>query len=325
MSVEVPTYDALIHPLLVVLSELREPTKAREVRDLVAERLHVSEEVRAEMLPSGRQGIFDNRVGWAHDRLKRAELSRSAKRGYWQLTEKGVDFAARFPNHLPEEVLAELANVSASSKVPEKVQHAAIKAHGDGPAPSSVTESSTPASASEARKMSPRERLEAAYQDLNDQLASELLEQVRVVDPDFFEVLVLDLLHAMGYGVARSDLRQVGRTGDGGIDGIVHLDQLGLQKVYVQAKRWNGGNSVGRSEIQAFYGALAEQRATYGIFITTSSFSRPAELAARSLSDALVLVDGERLVRLMIQHGIGVSPIQEFKVKRIDTDYFSDE
>ncbi len=316
----VPTYDTLIHPLLRVLAQRDEPIRARDARAELAAELRLPQSVLEELLPSGAQSIFDNRTGWAHDRLKRAGLSTSAKRGYWQLTDEGRRLLARFPDDFPPTLLTEIARPEGTSKVPKG-------AAGADPTPGPDDE---PAAASEvkieaeAATRSPRERLEAAYQDMQNQLASELLEQVRAVDPNFFEKLVLDLLHAMGYGVTRRDLRQVGQSGDGGIDGIVNLDQLGLQKVYVQAKRWNG-TAVGRPEIQAFYGALAERRATYGIYITTSTFSKPARVAAYSLSDSLVLIDGERLVRLMIDHNVGVSQVEVFKVKRLDSDYFADE
>ncbi len=318
---EVPTYDQLIHPLLVILGRHDEPVKARQARTELADHMQLSPEVRAAMLPSGAQSVFDNRTGWAHDRLKRASLSRSARRGFWQLTEDGRSMLARFPDAFPEEVLAEISRVGSASKVPDAVRHAAATVRTE----QRTTKSNTTAVPDEVLTKSPRERLEAAHGDLIDQLVDELLEQVRATDPSFFEKLVLDLLHAMGYGVSRQALSQVGQSGDGGIDGIVNLDQLGLQKVYVQAKRWNGGNTVGRPEIQAFYGALAERRATYGVFITTSALSKPAMAAATTLSDTLVLIDGQRLVRLMIDHNVGVSAVSTFSVKRLDSDYFADE
>ena len=173
--------------------------------------------------------------------------------------------------------------------------------------------------------VSPQERLEEAYLEIHEQLARELLEAVREVSPAFFERLVLRVLHKMGYGVHVNDLKPVGQSGDGGIDGIIHLDPLGLQKVYIQAKRWRAGNTFGRPEIQSFYGALAERRANYGVFITASSFTASATEAARKLSDTIVLVDGDALVRLMISHNVGVSTEQVFEVKKLDSDFFADE
>lgn len=312
---DVPTFDTLIDPLLRVLEQQTGPIRAATARDLVAKRLQVPQEVREQMLPSGKQAIFDNRAGWAHDRLKRAGLSESARRGYWQLTDKGRQFAHRHASGIPEALLTTLAKPNDGSKVPKK-HGATAQAAATHPAVSPRSDELT---------QSPQERLEAAFEEMTQQLASELLEQVQAVDPGFFEALVLDLLHAMGYGVSRGDLRQVGMAGDGGVDGIVNLDKLGLQKVYVQAKRYKTGNGIGGPEIQGFYGALAMRKATYGVFITTSHFTKHAAAAARSLSDTIVLIDGERLVRLMIAHDVGVSPVQVFQVKRLDSDYFADE
>lgn len=311
----IPSYDQLIFPLLQELGRNTEPVRSRDVRDALVQRMGVGVEALAELLSSG-QPVFDNRVGWAHDRLKRAGLSTSARRGHWQLTPHGREFLNRNPKGLSVEALKSLTDVAVGSRA---------SGHWPDPQPGGappVTDSGT----SEAPEVnSPQERLEGAFGELQDQLAADLLTQVREVHPVFFEKLVLDLLHAMGYGVSRRDLKQVGQTGDGGIDGIVDLDKLGLQKVYVQAKRWQDGNTVGRPEIQAFYGALAERRATYGVFITASAFSVPAIRAAESLSDTIVLIDGKRLVRLMIEHDIGVSRVLTLTAKRIDSDYFADE
>lgn len=310
-----PTYDQLIFPLLKELGQRTEPLLAREARDALALELGLAEAALAELLPSG-QRVFDNRVGWAHDRLKRAGLSTSARRGQWQLTSAGREFLRANVKGLSEAMLRGLVGVSADSR--------ASGLREDAPATAALVV--TPSGGSEAApSVSPQERMERAFAELQDQLAADLLTQVREVHPTFFEKLVLDLLHAMGYGVSRRDLKQVGQAGDGGIDGIVDLDKLGLQKVYVQAKRWQDGNTVGRPEIQAFYGALAERRATYGVFITASAFSVPAIRAAESLSDTIVLIDGNRLVRLMIEHNVGVSSVLTLTAKRIDSDYFADE
>lgn len=311
----VPTYDQLIFPLLQELGRNTDPVRSRDVRDALVRRLGVGVDALAELLSSG-QPVFDNRVGWAHDRLKRAGLSTSARRGHWQLTQSGREFLTRNAKGLSADVLKTLTDVSAESRA-SGVSHDAVS----GATPTSLDSGHSDVAAAN----SPQERLERAFGELEDQLATDLLTQVREVHPVFFEKLVLDLLHAMGYGVSRRDLKQVGQTGDGGIDGIVDLDKLGLQKVYVQAKRWQDGNTVGRPEIQAFYGALAERRATYGVFITASAFSVPAIRAAETLSDTIVLIDGKRLVRLMIEHDVGVSRVLTLTAKRIDSDYFADE
>lgn len=158
-------------------------------------------------------------------------------------------------------------------------------------------------------------------EELNDSGASELLDLIGNASPSFFEHLVLDFLHALGYGTSRADLSKVGGSGDGGIDGIISLDRLGLEKVYVQAKRWP--NNVGRPEIQGFFGALAGRHAMKGVFITTSSFSREARDYAQQVSDSIVLPDGSRLARLMIEHGVGVTH-RPLKIAQVDSDYFED-
>jgi len=167
---------------------------------------------------------------------------------------------------------------------------------------------------------SPDDRLEEALSELRQAVAAELLDMLAQVSPKYFETIVLDLLHRMGYGTSRSDLQRVGGAGDGGIDGVIALDRLGLEKVYVQAKRWQG--SVGRPEVQAFYGALAGQRANKGVFITTSSFSPQALEFVRSV-ERVVLVDGIKLAELMIEHEVGVS-LRPLKVPKLDIDYFEE-
>ncbi len=307
-----PTYDLLMFPLLQLLAEQAEPLRAPDARARLAARLALPSAERALRLPSGKQAVFDNRVGWAHDRLKRAGLSESARRGHWQITEAGRAFLAAHPQGLSDAERAVLAIVNRESPTNDEVH------------PSDATATAAPVVLAPVEARSPRERIEEAFAELQDQLAQDLLAQVRAMAPERFETLVLDLLHAMGYGVSRRHLRQVGQSGDGGIDGVVNLDKLGLQKVYVQAKRWGAGNPVGRAEVQAFYGALAERRATYGVFITSSTFTANATRAAEKLSDTIVLLDGEGLVRAMIEHDVGVSTEQLFRLKRIDSDYFGD-
>jgi restriction system protein len=167
---------------------------------------------------------------------------------------------------------------------------------------------------------SPDDRLDGALSELRTTVAAELLEVLGQASPKFFEAVVLDLLHKMGYGASRSDLQRVGGAGDGGIDGVISLDRLGLEKVYVQAKRWQ--NTVGRPEVQAFYGALAGQRANKGVFITTSSFTPQAVEFVRSV-ERIVLVDGARLAELMIDHEVGVT-LRPLRVPRLDSDYFEE-
>lgn len=303
----IPTYDKFIEPVLRYLAAHPEGVAARDVHDAAALALGLSDADRTEVLPSGEQAIYKNRAGWAHDRLKRNGLSSSPKRGYWKLTQEGHLFARTHPAPLDPKVIEQIATTNTDIRLrplDEKGSSTSIESGQD----------LLPATAS------PDDRLESALAEIQQSVAAELLEMLGQVSPQRFETIVLDVLHRMGYGASRSDLQRVGGTGDGGIDGIISLDRLGLEKVYVQAKRWQ--NTVGRPEIQAFYGALAGQRATKGVFITTSGYSQQAIEFARSV-DRVVLVDGSKLASLMIDYEVGVS-LRPIKVPKLDTDYFEE-
>ena len=299
----VPTYDRFIEPILRYLAAHPDGASARDVHDAAALALGLTDGDRAELLPSGVQTVYKNRAGWAHDRLKRSGLSTSLKRGFWKLTDAGRDFAISNPAPLREEVVERLATENRDVRL----------------RPSDQSEPPSPVGVVAARvTASPDDRLEAALSELRQTVAAELLEMLGQVSPPYFETIVLDLLHRLGYGTSRQDLQRVGGVGDGGIDGVIALDRLGLEKVYVQAKRWQG--SVGRPEVQAFYGALAGQRANKGVFITTSTFTQQALEFARSV-ERVVLVDGEKLAGLMMEHEVGVS-LRPVKVPKLDSDYF---
>ena len=303
----VPTYDKFIEPILRYLAAHPDGAAARDVHDAAAQALGLNEAERAELLPSGAQHVFKNRAGWGHDRLKRAGLSTSSRRGYWQLTEAGRAFANDHPPPLPENVLETIA-----------VWHGDVRLR---PGAGVSAESSTATiSIADRGTVSPDDRLEQALSELRQGVVAELLEVLLQVSPEYFETIVLDLLHGMGYGTSRADLVRVGRSGDGGIDGIISLDRLGLEKVYVQAKRWQ--NSVGRPEVQAFFGAIAGNHATKGVLITTASFSQQA-IAYAGTVDGVVLVDGSKLADLMIEHEVGVTS-RPVRVPKIDSDYFEE-
>jgi restriction system protein len=294
----IPTYDKFIEPLLRFLAQNPSGASARDAAAAAADALAISEAEREERLPSGLQAVYKNRAGWAHDRLKRAGYSSSPRRGLWQLTAEGRDFAKQNPQALSETQVVAIAT-----------GHDDVRLRPNSPELTTLE-----------GKQSPDERLEAALAEIRGAVGAELRDTLSRVSPAFFETIVLDVLHAMGYGASRSDLQRVGRTGDGGIDGIISLDRLGLEKVYVQAKRWKG--SVGRPEIQGFYGALAGQRAAKGVFITTSTFSKDALEFARSV-ERIVLVDGAQLAGLMIDFEVGVS-VRVVKVPKLDSDYFDE-
>lgn len=302
----VPTYDQFIEPILRYLATHPQGVLAREAHDAAANALGLTPEDREELLPSGAQPIYKNRAGWAHDRMKRAGLSQSSRRGFWCLTKEGLAFAARSPSPLSQELVLNLA----TSNVDVRLRDAGSPASALAPlAPQAIATAS------------PDDRLEQALAELRRTVAAEVLEALRTVSPGHFEVIVLDVLHRMGYGASRADLQRVGGSGDAGIDGIISLDKLGLEKVYVQAKRWQ--SSVGRPDVQTFYGALAGQRANKGVFITTSSFTTQALDFVRSV-ERVVVVDGARLAELMIDHEVGVT-LRPVRVPKLNSDYFEED
>jgi restriction system protein len=301
----IPTFDQFIEPLLRFLTTQPEGALARDVYEAVANAVQLSEQERAALLPSQTQQVYKNRIGWAHNRLKRAGLSSSARRGLWCLTDKGFSFASSHPYPLSCDQLSHLVVGYLDVRLKEA---------------SSEPDILTKPSDLQNETASPEERLGEAVKEIRESVAADLLETLSKVSPTYFETIVLDLLHKMGYGANRGDLQRVGGSGDAGIDGVISLDKLGLEKVYVQAKRWQ--SSVGRPEIQGFYGALAGQRATKGVFITTSYYTAQAIDFAKSV-ERIVLVDGIKLAELMIDHEVGVSS-RVLRIPKFDSDYFED-
>lgn len=298
MNISLPTYDQFIEPILRVLQQYPEGLRAAEVHDAAADYLQLTQEQRSELLSSG-QAVYKNRCGWAHDRLKRAGLSFSPRRGLWQLTNEGAVYASKHSSAIAEAEIQRIASSNLDAPIASKFSKmvATDEIHANA---------------------SPDDQLEQALQALRQATAGELLEMLLAVTPSRFEVIVLDVLHGLGYGISRQDLQRVGGSGDAGIDGVISLDKLGLEKVYVQAKRWQG--TVGRPELQAFYGALAGQKAKRGVFITTSTFTTQALDFAKSV-EGIVLIDGERLVNLMMDTEVGVTS-RTLKVPSLDSDYF---
>jgi restriction system protein len=303
----VPDYQSFMLPVLR-FAELT-PAAAIPVKvlvDAMAAEFRLSETDLREMLPSGTSTTLGSRVGWACTYLKKAGLLAAPKRSHIQITERGRDVLKTKPKTVNTEFL---------KRFPEFVafQNKA-KATSDTP-------TETPAAFSE---QAPHDLIATGYKSLRAALAGDLLERVKSCTPGFFEVLVIELLLKMGYGGSRADAgKALGRTGDEGIDGIIKEDRLGLDTIYIQAKRWKE-NSVGRPAIQQFAGALAGQGAHKGIFITTSRFTDDARSFVAKVNSKIVLIDGEELAELMIDNGIGVSTAATYEVKRIDSDYFSD-
>jgi restriction system protein len=306
--VSIPDFQTVMLPLLVHLSNGKEHSNQETLKDL-AEHFQLTEDELAQRLPSGLQAIFTNRIAWAKSHLKAAGLIESPRRGYYKICPRGLEVLKANPARVDLRVL---------NQFPEYVEFRTPKDEA-GEATSPIA----PQTAAETDKWTPEDHLEYGYQKIREQLAADLLAKVKEGSPAFFEKLVVELLVAMGYGGSRQDAgRTVGKGGDGGIDGVINEDRLGLDVIYIQAKRWEG--TVGRPEIQKFAGALQGQRAKKGIFITTSDFTKDANDYAAMIDSRIVLINGARLCNLMIDHGIGVTRATSYEVKRLDSDYFEE-
>lgn len=300
----IPDYQSLMLPLLKLTGDRKEYTITQAV-DLLADQLKLSTEERRMLLPSGQTTIFINRVGWARTYLKKAGLLESPRRGYFCITDRGLDVLKQKPSRVDNKFLEQFEGYRAFRAAGREITVAQKEIQ----KPETET---------------PEEALENAYQSIRDDLANDLLQMIKHSPPSLFEKIVVELLVKMGYGGSRRDAGQaIGRTGDEGIDGIIKEDRLGLDIIYLQAKRWN--NTVSRPEIQKFAGALQGQRAKKGIFITTSSFSRDAREYTSRIDAKIILIDGEQLAQLMIDNNIGVNSLASYEVKKIDSDYFSAE
>jgi restriction system protein len=295
----IPDYQSIMLPLLTYIADKKEHS-LRGVIDGLADQFKLSDEERRKLLPSGQQALFDNRVGWARTYQKKAGLIESTRRGYFRITQRGLEVLKQNPSKINIKFLMQFEEFREFKK----------------PKPA---EPPKPPEGAET----PEEELEAAYQNLRDELASELLQQIKDGTPSLFEKIVVELLVKMGYGGSRKDAGQaMGGGGDEGIDGIIKEDRLGLDIIYIQAKKWE--NNVSRPEIQKFAGALQGKRAKKGIFVTTSAFSQGAIDYVSNIDSKIVLIDGESLAQLMIEHNIGVNPVAMYDVKKIDSDYFTE-
>ncbi len=281
---------------------------SRAVEEL-ADEFNLSTEERNELLPSGSQALFNNRVGWARSYLKQASLLASPKRGFFTITSKGIELLA---------TNLEKIDISVLEQFPEFIEFKNRKKE------KNETESQSEETTTQDSTQTPEDALASAYKQLRATLETEVISTVKDASPSFFERLVVDLLVKMGYGGSRQDAgKALGKSGDGGIDGIINEDRLGLDVIYIQAKRWEG--SVGRPEIQKFAGALQGKRARKGVFITTSLFTKEAIEYASLIESKIILINGEHLSRLMVEHNIGVSTVGQYEVKKLDSDYFDNE
>jgi restriction system protein len=308
-----PSYQELMLPVLRVLQAAGAEIHHRDCAVRTADSLDLTEEQRNATLPSGNQTYLYNRVGWASWYMQQAGLLEKVRRGYWKITEEGRKLLGTHPTTINNGVL---------SQYPRFVERIRRKSDDDGGETNGEAGSyASPVKAPDAAETTPDEQIEQAYQQLNRTLASDLRDQMAKMDPFRFEQLVVDLLFAMGYGGSREEAASVTRkTNDEGIDGIINEDRLGLDVIYIQAKRWQ--STVGRVELQNFVGALAGKQAHKGVFITTSEFNRNAVEYARAVPQKIILIDGVRLADLMIEHNIGVTTVRTVALKRIDSDYF---
>jgi restriction system protein len=292
-------------PLLQIASD-KNIHEFRSVIDTLIEKFNLTDEQKQELLPSGKQPIFENRTGWAKTHLKKAGLLNYPKRGCIEITERGISVLENKPEKIDMKFLKQFDEYNEFLNITNQNKN------DDG-------------STSEIEIHTPEELIETAFQNIRRTLADEILEKIRNVTPAFFEKLVVDLLVKTGYGGSIKDAgKAIGKTNDEGIDGTIKEDKLGLDIIYIQAKRWKEGNIVGRPEIQKFVGALAGQGAKKGIFITASSFSKEALEYSPRNETKIIMIDGIQLAELMIEHNVGVSNQQIYEIKKIDNDYFGE-
>ncbi|ERP98186.1 hypothetical protein Q669_23610 [Labrenzia sp. C1B10] len=307
----IPDYQSLMLPVLRYAAEGEQ--RVPDLADRIANDLGLSEEEREELLPSGRQRVLHNRVHWAKFYMSKAGLIDSPARGRFIASEAGRRFLASNPQRLDTRTLMQ---------IPEFVEFYESSKQGSGGGGQDAADQGE----AEGSSATPEEQIEQAYRSLNAALRADLLDRIRENSPVFFEKLIVDLLVAMGYGGSHKNAaEQLGRSGDGGVDGVINEDRLGLDRIYVQAKRYAEGNSIGRTEVQGFVGSLVGLGATKGVFVTTSGFSRGAVEYSHNLPQRVILIDGNRLADLMIEHGVGTRSQQTIQIQRLDEDFFTED
>jgi len=294
-------------PLLEITGDKKEHT-IQKVRDSLAKIFSLSEEERAKILSKSKQKMFDNRVGWARTYLKKAELLVYEPKGYFKITDRGLKVLQEKPSKINVKYLKRFPELLEFIKPPIKIDHLKDKEI------ELILE-----------KKTPEDLLEIGYEKYQEKLFSDLLERIKQCSPEYFERLVVELLVGMGYGGSFEDAgKAIGKSGDEGIDGIIKEDKLGLDVIYLQAKKWTK-SPISRPEIQKFAGALLGKKAKKGVFITTSTFSVGAIDYAKNVENKIILIDGEQLTKYMLENGIGVSEIASYKINKIDLDYFAEE
>lgn len=308
----IPDYQALMLPLLkrAALGE----TRVLDAEKQLGEEFNLTPDERAQLLPSGRQRVLHNRAHWAKFYLMKAGLVSFPRRGTFVATEAGRNLLARKPSQIDIELLRQYPPFEEFYRGDHAASELSPATSAPTPIPSTLPSST------------PEEQIEKAFITLQSALRADLLQRIWQNSPSFFEELIIDLLVKMGYGGSRPDAAaQLGRSGDGGVDGVINEDRLGLDRIYIQAKRYSEENAVGRPAVQNFVGSLVGLGATKGVFVTTSTFSREASEYARHLRERVILIDGRRLGELMIEHSVGVRLNRAIEFKKIDEDYFDEE
>lgn len=302
----IPDYQSLMLPVLRAASGGE--AKIGEVVLALAAQLALTPEECAELLPSGKQTLFANRVHWAKTYLVKSGLLEGTRRGHFQITARGKDVLASNPDRIDNRFLSQFEEFRQFTERSEQDQTATV-----APFPAQ----------SIAQTATPDEIMRVAHRQIETALAQDLLDRIRAAPPEFFERLLVDLLLAMGYGGSAAEAgRAIGRSGDDGVDGVIDQDALGLDRVYIQAKRYAAGNNIGPGAIRDFFGSLDRHKASKGLFVTTSTFTPAAKETAEFLSKRIVLVDSDQLARLMIRHNVGLRLEETLHIKKIDEDFF---
>ena len=298
-----PAFQSFFKPLLEMAVDGNVHT-LQEAREIIAQKMVLSEEDLKELLPSGTQTKFDNRVAWAKSYFIQAKVLTGPKRGLFQITERGRELHSQKHDRI---------SISILDQYPEFVEFHTVN-----------RQSKESDAEQEIASQTPEELLQESFHSIHSDLANEILSRIKLNTPTFFEQLVVDLMIAMGYGGSRADAgKSIGQSGDEGIDGIIKEDKLGLDVIYLQAKRWEG--TVGRPEIHKFVGALHGKRARKGVFITTGRFSEEAIQYVENIDPRVILIDGKLLANLMVDNNLGTATSTVYEVKRIDSDYFTEE
>lgn len=308
----IPDFQSFFYPVLKYSSEHNE-ISLNEIREFLTQYFSLTDEDKAERVPSGTQTKFDNRIYWTKSYFSKAKLIENTKRSHFKITDRGRNFLTKFTDYISINDLKTIGEFREFSEGTTSTDEQGTK----------IIEAAITETVPTIETKTPLERLEESYQFIKRELASDLLEKIRGNTWQFFEDLVIDLMVKMGYGGSRNKAGEsIKRTNDEGIDGIINEDKLGLDVIYIQAKMWKEETTIGRPEIQKFVGALHGQRAKKGVFITTSSFAKTAIDYVKSIDPKVILIDGETLTNLMIEYNVGVTPIETYQIKKLDLDYF---